>query len=194
MAATGVSANAISIFGMLAAIGAGVALGLTRCDCAPDRALWLVAAALVMARLLANMFDGMVALESGTESSVGELFNEVPDRISDAAVLIGAGYAAGGSLELGCAAAVVALLVAYVRAASRVAGAPSDFGGPMAKQHRMFAVVLAAVYVGVTPSAWWPTWGPDGDWGIPAIALLAVVVGGALTFGLRLRRAGRALR
>ena len=46
-------------------------------------------------RLTANMLDGMVALASGRASKVGELYNEVPDRVSDAAVFIGAGLAWG---------------------------------------------------------------------------------------------------
>jgi phosphatidylglycerophosphate synthase len=39
------------------------------------------------------MLDGMVALASCRDSKVGELYNEVPDRVSDAAVFIGVGYA-----------------------------------------------------------------------------------------------------
>ena len=130
LATADASPNAISIVGMLAAIGAGVAFYFTGCQCDTDRALWVGGAALVQLRLLANMFDGMVAVESGKSSRIGELFNEGPDRVSDAAVLIGIGYAYGGSVELGFLAAVVALFVAYVRAMAKVAGAPNDFRGP----------------------------------------------------------------
>jgi phosphatidylglycerophosphate synthase len=51
----------------------------------------------------------MVAIEAGTASPVGELYNEVPDRVSDTATLIGAGYAVGGHPTLGYVAACLAL-------------------------------------------------------------------------------------
>ena len=96
---------------------------------------------LVQARLLANLLDGMVAIGRGVASPTGELFNEVPDRVSDTAVLVGLGVAAG-SVAWGLAAALAAMATAYVRLPS---GGGSDgfratFGGPMAKQHRMALV------------------------------------------------------
>src|SRR5580765_8557770 len=90
LAARNVSPNAISIAGMCACIAAGLALGLTSVEY--NRVLWLVAALGAQLRLTANMLDGMVALASGRDPKVGELYNEVPDRVSDAAVFIGAGY------------------------------------------------------------------------------------------------------
>src|SRR6266568_1414518 len=99
LAARHVSPNAISIAGMCACIVAGIALGVT--SIADYRILWLLAALGAQLRLTANMLDGMVALASGRTSKVGELYNEVPDRISDAAVFIGAGFAWGGNIVLG---------------------------------------------------------------------------------------------
>jgi phosphatidylglycerophosphate synthase len=88
----------------------------------------VLAAVGVQLRLLANMFDGMVAIETGRTSAVGELYNEVPDRVSDTAVLVGAGYAAGGCPVLGYVAALLAVFIAYVRAQGRVAGASQENG------------------------------------------------------------------
>src|SRR5438132_145918 len=86
----------------VAAFRRGVALAATSFTAGiPQRTLWVIAAALVQFRLACNMLDGMVAVESGVASPVGELYNEIPDRISDAAALIGLGYAAGGSATLG---------------------------------------------------------------------------------------------
>ena len=42
-------------------------------------------------------------------------------------------------------AAILAIFVAYVRAAVKVAGAPQDYSGPMAKPHRMFLVTVTAL-------------------------------------------------
>lgn len=190
----GISPNTISIFGMIAAIAAGASFYLTQYGGRFEGAFWIAGAALVLMRLLANMFDGMVAIEWGKATPIGALYNEVPDRISDAAVLIGSGYAAGGSVEFGYLAACMALFVSYVRSMARTAGAPSDFGGPMAKQQRMFLVIMAALYSGMTPAEWSFTWGPQQEWGPIASALALVVLGGALTAALRLRRAAHALR
>lgn len=194
LASFDISPNAISIFGMIAAIAAGGSFYFTRSDSGLEGAFWIAGAALVLLRLLANMFDGMVAVELGKATRVGALYNEVPDRISDAAVLIGSGYAAGGSVELGYLAACVALFVAYVRSTARTAGAPSDFSGPMAKQQRMYLVILAALYSGMAPSTWHFTWGPQQAWGPMAFALALVVLGGVVTAALRLNRAAQALR
>src|SRR5690348_14657426 len=96
LAAGGVSPNAISIASLFAGAGAGLALAATaHLEDGWQRLAWLAAAGLIQVRLLSNLLDGMVAVECGRASPVGELYNEVPDRISDAAVLIGAGYAQG---------------------------------------------------------------------------------------------------
>src|SRR5881296_2737838 len=152
LAARNVSPNAISIVGMCGCIVGGVALGLTSvCD---YRILWLVAAGGAQLRLTGNMLDGMVALASGRASKVGELYNEIPDRVSDAAVFIGAGFAWAGNVALGYIATILAIFTAYVRAAGKIAGAPNEFCGPMAKQHRMLVITLACLYSAVVPQSW----------------------------------------
>jgi len=152
LASRNVSPNAISIAGMCACIAAGLALGLTSVEY--NRMFWLVAALGAQLRLTANMLDGMVALASGRDSKVGELYNEVPDRVSDAAVFIGAGYAWGGNVVLGYIATILAIFTAYVRAAGKIAGAPNEFCGPMAKQHRMLVITIACLYSVVVPRSW----------------------------------------
>lgn len=193
LASAGVSPNAISVFSVVASIGAGAAFYATTLDTGLDRLLWLAGAFLIFLRLLANMFDGMVAVEWDRATRVGALYNEAPDRISDAVILIGAGYSAGGGVEFGYIAACLAILIAYVRVMARSAGAPSDFGGPMAKQQRMFTVVGASVYMAVTPAAWHFTWSAKFGWGVMALALLIVVVGGVYTLARRLWAAARFL-
>jgi len=185
LAQRGASANGISVAGMAAGGLAGALFAVTPHLSGPSLvAAWLAGAVFVQARLAANLLDGMVAIESGKASRVGELFNEVPDRVSDAAILIGLGYASGGIPWLGYLAAVLALFVAYVRSAARNAGAPQDYSGPMAKPHRMFAVTVTAVLCAIV--------GPGRGW--PAIALGLIVAGCVITAVRRLVRAGRYLR
>ncbi|WP_144185971.1 CDP-alcohol phosphatidyltransferase family protein [Elioraea rosea] len=186
LVARGASPNGISLAGMAAGLGAGLALAATAWR--PDWAgpLWVAGALLVQLRLAANLFDGMVAVGRGIASARGELFNVVPDRISDTAVLVGLGVAAD-DVAFGLAAALAAMMTAYVRTAARAAGAPSDFSGPMAKQQRMAVVTALALWCGLAPSAWSP------DASLAWAALVLIALGALLTAGRRLVRAASAL-
>jgi phosphatidylglycerophosphate synthase len=177
---------------MCACIVAGIALGGT--SVADYRILWIIAALGAQLRLTANMLDGMVAMASGRSSKVGELYNEVPDRISDAAVFIGAGFAWRGNIALGYVATILAVFTAYVRAAGKIAGAPNEFCGPMAKQHRMFVITLICLYSAVTPPSWQVI--TLGDWqiGLVTLGLVVIVIGCVITVIRRLSRIARALR
>ena len=112
------------------------------------RILFLVLALCgILLRLLCNLFDGMVAVEGGFKTAAGEVFNDVPDRIADPLILVAAGYAVQalpGGVALGWLAGLGALFTAYVRWLGGAIGVPQDFGGPMAKQHRM-AVMIAVL-------------------------------------------------
>src|SRR5881392_2113304 len=192
LAARNVSPNAISIAGMCACIVAGIALGVT--SIAYHRILWLIAALGAQLRLTANMLDGMVALASGRASKVGELYNEIPDRVSDAAVFIGAGFAWGGNIALGYIATILAVFTAYVRAAGKIAGAPNEFCGPMAKQHRMLVITMIAVYSAATPHSWQIITFNDLQIGLMSLGLVVIVVGCVITVGRRLNRIAYALK
>lgn len=189
-----ITPNQISVAGMLAALVAALAIAFGNQDSIPERTLLVVAAALIFTRLLANMFDGMVAIEQGHASPTGQLYNEIPDRISDGVVLFATGLYSGASMELGLGAACVSLFVAYVRTADRAAGAPADFRGPLAKQQRMFVLIALFLYLAFTPSTWTFEWGPSGDWGPMGVALWIVIVGGLLTAVRRLITASRFLK
>jgi phosphatidylglycerophosphate synthase len=193
IAGLGITPNAISVAGMIAGVLAGVAFA---CTTLPELG-WIVmlaAAALMQLRLLANMLDGMVAVQTARASPVGELFNEVPDRVSDTAIFIGAGYAAGSQPELGYLAAIGALFTAYVRAEGKVAGAHQEFCGPLAKPQRMAVLTLAALYVALGPEAWQPQLSAWPGRSTLAWALLLIAVGSAITAIRRLARVGQALQ
>src|SRR5438094_4764053 len=189
LASRNVSPNAISIAGMCACIVAGIALGLT--SISDYRVLWLIAALGAQLRLTANMLDGMVAIASGRTSKIGELYNEFPDRISDAAVFIGAGFAWGGNVALGYIATILAIFTAYVRSAGKIAGAPNEFCGPMAKQHRMLVITVACLYSVVVPRSWQIFHFDDFDVGVMSFALTLIIVGCAITIVRRLGRIAR---
>ena len=192
LAARNVSPNAISVAGMCACIIGGIALGLTSVsDC---RILWLIAAGGAQLRLTGNMLDGMVALASGRASKTGELYNEIPDRVSDAAIFIGAGFAWGGNIALGYIATILAIFTAYIRAAGKIAGAPNEFCGPMAKQHRMLVVTLVCLYSTVVPRAWQILHFDNYKAGVMSLGLAVIVAGCVITIIRRLNRIADALR
>lgn len=185
----GASPNGISVFGMVAASAAGVAFAATsHTGEGVARVLWFVGALLCQVRLLCNLFDGMVAVGRQIASRTGELYNEVPDRVSDAAIFIGLGYAAGGNPELGYLAALLAVFVAYVRAMARSLGAPNDFCGPMAKPQRMAIVTVLGAWLTFSPLAW------RLPWSEVRIALGLVIIGCLVTAVRRLARAATFLK
>lgn len=189
-----VSANAISVFSIGFAAMASICLvGTAWTDGLRVRLLFVLAASFVQARLLANLLDGMVAVGSGKASPVGELYNEVPDRVADALILIGAGFAAGGTPALGYVAALLAVFVAYVRALGGSVGATALFVGPMAKPQRMATVTAASIYIACVPSHWPGGVGSEA-FGAIGVALALVCAGAVLTAMRRLHRIAAQLR
>lgn len=152
LARLGVTPNAISVASIGFACAAGLSLVTTSLlDVSEQRGYWLLAAAFIQLRLIANLLDGMVAVEGGKGGPTGDLWNEAPDRISDAAIFIGAGCAATGGPLLGWAAALIAVFVAYVRALGASVGAGQIVLGPMAKPHRMAVMTFACVLLAIFP-------------------------------------------
>ena len=179
LAATSVTPNRISFAGTVAALLAGALLAFGgTVDGAVRAAAFTLAALLCQVRLLCNLFDGMVAVEGGKGTPDGGVWNEVPDRVSDVAILVGCGLAVGLPW-LGWMAASAALATAYVREHGRALGQLADFSGPVAKQHRMAIVTVAAPAAGL-----WP-FGGDGD-AVLVAALWVVALGSAVTAGRRL--------
>lgn len=174
LARRGVQPNTVSLASLVFAGAAGAAFAASPPRTAGwQAALLIVAAVCIQGRLLCNMLDGMLAVEEGLRSRTGDLYNELPDRFADVLILVGAGYGAGAyGPTLGWAAALVAVLTAYVRVFAGSLGLTQRFLGPMAKQHRMFALTLAALAAAAEALA-----------GLPARALaigLGVIVAGAV--------------
>lgn len=183
----GVSPNTISVFGMLAGIASGATLWTTaHVEGTPHRLLWIASASLVQLRLLCNMLDGMVAIGSGKQSRLGELYNELPDRVSDSFTLVALGYVIGGHPTLGWCAALLAMATAYVRAVGKGAGAGSDFSGPMAKPHRMFTVTCLCIAMAIHPAL--------ATHRVPLWVLVLIVAGCVATLLRRTWRVARRLR
>jgi phosphatidylglycerophosphate synthase len=115
--------------------------------------LLVLAALCCQARLVCNLLDGMVAIEGGLGAKDGPFWNEAPDRLCDMLLLCGAGVACGAPV-MGALASIGALGTAYLRELGRAEGLPPDFSGPMAKQHRMAVVTVAAFGASVEGLIW----------------------------------------
>lgn len=200
---SGVTPNFISFTGIVFAALAGLCFyAIALATSAGDRTLLCLGAALFcQLRLLANMMDGMVAVEGGKGGPDGPIWNELPDRFADIFVLVGAGYGVAklglADASLGWAAAVAAVMTAYVREVGRAAGAPADFSGPMAKPHRMFVMTMAA-FITIIDAPIGGAWvefaltgirSSDGDGAFIALALWIVLIGATFTALNRARRA-----
>jgi phosphatidylglycerophosphate synthase len=149
--------------------------------------LFVLAAVCIQVRLLGNLLDGLIAIEGGRQTKVGELYNEIPDRVADVALLAAAGYASNHGewgAALGWSASVLAVLTAYIRAVGARRGQPQDFCGPQAKPHRMFLLTVASIL------AFFEKWGACP----PRILFLFLIVINLGTFLTCVRRTIRLAR
>ena len=136
----GLTPNQVSLLSVVFSLVAGGAFGLSP-HFSP---LLLLAAAGIQLRLLCNLLDGVMAVEGGLKTKVGDLFNDIPDRFADVVILVGAGWAVHQP-TLGWIAAVLAVTTAYLRLLGSSLGFPQNFSGPLAKQQRMFWMTVGAV-------------------------------------------------
>lgn len=149
LARGGVTPNLVSMISIAFAVAAALNFATAGHVHGLQPARWLVVGAIcIQFRLMCNLLDGLLAIEGGLKTKTGDLYNEIPDRLADIAILLGAGYAIAHlpwGVTLGWSTALVAVLTAYVRLLGGSFGFVQDFSGPMAKQHRMFTLTLGAL-------------------------------------------------
>lgn len=199
LAAARLTPNQISVGSVLvAALGAAALVLSAHAESDAVRAALLAtAAASIPLRLLLNMLDGMLAVEKGMSSPVGDIYNELPDRISDVLLLGAAGLATAGLLSagsvdigvlLGFLAATLAVLTAYIRSLGAAMGTGNFFDGPLAKPHRMWLLMIGVLGAIAEPWLPWATgWVLVGTLGL-------VALGSLFTCMRRLRRISAVLR
>lgn len=144
--------------------------------------LWVVPAAAIV-RLALNLLDGMVARASGTAHPLGELWNELADRLSDVLFIGGLALHPTVDPRLPLLAALGAVLASYAGITARAAGGRRQYGGVMSKPGRMGTLAVAAPVAFFTDDAGWLV---IGAW--------VILVGAGLTFVQRVMTARRELR
>jgi phosphatidylglycerophosphate synthase len=144
-------------------------------------------------RLWFNVLDGMVALASGTASAVGEIVNELPDRISDVLIFVGLAHSGLCHALSGYWGAIFALLVAYVGILGQAVGVQREFSGIMSKPWRMVVLHVGAWIT--LALLWWH----DGQITFAGLTVLdwthlAIIAGCVQTICIRLIRIVHALK
>ena len=135
----------------------------------------------------------MVALAAKRASWRGEILNDLPDRVSDILIFVGAAHSGWMQPLFGYWTAIFALLTAYVGTLGQAVGVRREFGGVMSKPWRMVALSLGS----------WLTYAflryNDEDVILVRLTVLEwacviIVAGCVQTCALRLRNILRALR
>jgi archaetidylinositol phosphate synthase len=136
-----VSPDAITLAGLLFALAAAALFQVT------DMARWpfLVIPVLLLLRIVCNALDGMVAQATGKARPFGEVLNELADRLSDVAILLGIALSPLSSPGWGVAACVAVLLSSYVGVLGKAVGAGRQYGGVLGKADRMLYLGLVCV-------------------------------------------------
>lgn len=137
----GISPDAISYLSIFAAFAASICFWKSHAR----PSLLLVAPLLCGVRLWFNMLDGMVAIAANKASARGEIVNDLPDRISDVVIFVGAAHSGWMNPFLGYWSAIFALLTAYVGLFGQALGVQREFGGVMSKPWRMVLLSLGAL-------------------------------------------------
>ena len=109
---------------------------------------------------------------------MGEVWNEVGDRLGDIVFIGALALVPAVGPALGLAAAIAAVLASYAGLATRAAGGRRLYGGVLSKPGRMIVLAVAA------PLAFLA-----GDPRILAVAAAILLVGGVVTLLQRLRTA-----
>lgn len=148
LAKRNVSPNFISLLSIVFSIVAFVAFYLDANSAGNHAVLMVLAIAGIEGRLIMNLFDGMVAVEHNKKSAVGGLYNEVPDRVADTFIIVGAGLLAKDhpyGMDLAYVAAILSVVTAYIRTLGASLNCGHHFLGPMAKQHRMALLAVTCL-------------------------------------------------
>ncbi len=148
LAAIGVSADGLTVFGLIAAAGTAVLI-------ANGNLLWAVLGLVLTG--LPDVLDGSVARQRGTAGRRGAFFDSVCDRVADALLLGGvAWHLTGNGSELPIlvfAVLAATMLISYERAKADAIGL-SAHGGVMERAERMVLLGVGLAFDVLVPVLW----------------------------------------
>lgn len=100
---------------------------------------------LVLIRISFNALDGMVAREMKLSSAVGEVYNEVIDRLSDLSIFVFMAFAPYANTELTLIAISMIILNSYIGIVGKAAGGTRFYGGFIGKADRMLYLGVLSI-------------------------------------------------
>ncbi len=180
---TGISADAITLFSIALAAGAGLAVAWDR---------FAVAGWLYLATGLCDFFDGRVARAYRTAGPRGAVLDSVVDRYAEGLLLTGLAwsYRAEPTLLVVLLALTGSFLVPYVRARAEAAAAATSNVGLMQRPER---VVLLGTTLVLSPAAQVLV-APGADLPHHALAAVGVAVLGLLSHATAIHRLVHVMR
>ncbi len=149
--------------------------------------LWWVGASCCLLRFICLQVNEALGFDSRSQPTKAQEFAyfDLPDRMADAIIFLGLGFASESNAWLGLAAALIANFSAYIRTLGLARGASwsASGSGPMGRSHRILLVAAGAFLVASRPSllARFETWIPEG-------LLVVVILGCVATICVRLYR------
>jgi archaetidylinositol phosphate synthase len=113
---------------------------------ADSRILLLIAIFLILLRMTLNTIDGVMAIQRGKHTLVGEIVNALPDRYSDILVVGGIALSTLCRAWLGLSALATMFLVSYTGMLGKAIGVSWQHQGPMGKVERMITMMVFALF------------------------------------------------
>jgi CDP-diacylglycerol---glycerol-3-phosphate 3-phosphatidyltransferase len=165
LAASGVTANQVTIAAALGSVALGLALAIH----ADRRALFLLLPLWLFVRMALNAVDGMLAREFGQKSRLGAYLNEIGDVVSDAALY--APFALIAPFEPASVFLVIALSIVseFAGVLGPGIGASRRYDGPFGKSDRALVFGALGLWIGLGWAL--PVW---AFWLMPLLAVLLV--------------------
>lgn len=163
LAASGVTANQVTVFAAALSVATGIVIGLTR-----ENWSLLVLPATLFIRMALNAIDGMLAREHGQQSKLGAVLNELGDVVSDAALYLPLALIAGFCPYLTTGIVLLAIISEMAGVVAVQIGASRRYDGPMGKSDRALVLGTLAFLVGVGV--------PTGRWLDVALGLVVLLL------------------
>jgi CDP-diacylglycerol--glycerol-3-phosphate 3-phosphatidyltransferase len=144
LARIGVTANQVTLAGLLLSLAAGALIAWTR----GGRMLLLLPAVLFV-RMALNAMDGMLAREHGQKTSLGALLNELGDVIADTGLYLPLVLVPGFDGRLVVGVVVLSILTEMTGVIAVQIGASRRYDGPFGKSDRAFVFGLLGLLLGL---------------------------------------------
>jgi CDP-diacylglycerol--glycerol-3-phosphate 3-phosphatidyltransferase len=177
LAASGVTANQITVVAAVLSIAAGAFVAAR-----PERdwPLLLLPGTLFL-RMALNAIDGMLAREHAMKTPLGAVLNELGDVVSDVALYLPLALVPGLSAPLVVIIVVLAIIGEMTGVVAVQIGASRRYDGPLGKSDRAFAFGALGLLLGCGV--------PRGRWLVVVLGLLVVLSAATIV-----NRARQALR